>query len=963
MSLTLEMDHSVSGMRCRFCSKSIPLLRRLSDPQFCSDEHRAAYGDEQNLAFERLMTTQAAGKTQRMPAYHQVAEIPQQRPPTQTMVAAGGFQAYFLDAPLPFGQQGSSAEPVASSLTVFFCEHAVSFPARFRHSARLARVLVRPGQGGAKPAHEARFLSACRANLPRAATRPQRWEYKTPVADNDPAPITRLWPIESSARDSAVLSTAIGTLWLVNAGHRVSPLALRAKGLLLQPSGSPCALAAPEAVMAATRPWPLELLPAWGALFSYPSDGSLRAITEEISAALEETNEIDALFEAFANQPLAGSRHLPALASAVLQFGAPTVPDLLPLPAARSPLPFHETDLAGISTLPRATRTFAPRAVEPAAANRVTAGDAEPLLGNGCEPRRPRRKAAPQTAKLPASLDLRSLCPIGGSDSAVVAASAGAIEAVAAPIIPSPAMRGGLRLRVAKVTEYVPNFDLAHSAASGWTPEPAIAAPIPAIPGLAAKHRMAVGAKGTVLTVAAPAARQIVGCQSAGESLAPCFRPWLPALRLAPVRSGHTDGRTRCLALPPPAARLAVWTGPGRGWIGEPEMALLPGGPRPLGSCSLQRPANTLYSVPNAQPLPKAGVGLPLALPMSDWGSKPLMRPTSLRASDGTDFEENPKGGWESALRNRFGKFGSLPTFGRLRRLPPDIKWIAMAIPLIIGIWVVARPEGKASNAPVQISGGIPQAEVEPVSAPPGSEEVQAAAASEPEPPGLKKQREVRPARPTSAEPTRWDVLQAKIADRAAVDIVEDFRSGLSRWEGRGNWARTWSYDRSGTVRPGNLAIFEPTTGLRDYSFEMKAAVDKRVIQWLVRARDLSNYHINRLIVTSDTGQTRLELQRWTVHNGRAGRVKLVPLPHGPANQSLFSVRVEVQGESVTTYLGDQVIDTFNDARFTSGGIGLAGAPGDQARIYAVRISHQTDFLGKLCSFLAPQPMNMQGTD
>ena len=465
------------------------------------------------------------------------------------------------------------------------------------------------------------------------------------------------------------------------------------------------------------------------------------------------------------------------------------------------------------------------------------------------------------------------------------------------------------------------------------------------------------------MAVARPAARQIRPDRIIGESLSPIFSPATPVLRLTSLRGGHTDGRTRCFALAPPVANASNWTVPPAAWAIEPEIARSLRTRRAIGECALRRPSNTLCRISNAQPLPKAGIGAPVMLPMSDWGSKPLMRPVNLRASDGTDFVENSSGGWRSALRDRFAIFSSIPSFGRLRRLPPDIKWIAMAVPLIIGIWVVARPEGKASSAPVQVSGGVPQAEVEPVPSPPVADETQVAAAVEPDPPGLKKQKEIRPTVAKAAEPSRWAVLQTRIADRAAIDIVEDFRSGLSRWDGKGNWARTWSYDRSGTVRPGNMAVFEPTTGLRDYNFEMKAAVDKRVIQWLVRATDLSNYHINRLIVTPDAAQTKLELQRWTVYKGRAERVKLVPLPHGPANQSLFSVRVDVRGESVTTYLGDQVIDTFSDPRLATGGIGLAGAPGDQARVYAVRISHQTDFLGKLCSFLAPQPINMQGTE
>lgn len=953
-------------MRCRFCSKSIPLLRRLSDAQFCSDAHRDAYNEEQKLAFQRLMTTQSVGKTQRMPAYNQAAEIPQGRPPTQTMVAAGGFRPYLLDTPLPFGNHAAAAEPIATSLTVFFCEHAVEFPARFRQSGRLARVSVKAGNGKSKPFVDSGFAAPCRPGLPRGTTSPLRWEYQTPVVDSDPAICTRLWPVETPAIGVAAAGSPPELLWLGHIEHRVPNLAARASAPRLEPVKTLLAVWTPSSLPAETSGWPLELAASWALFLTYPSGRQLRTIPEAIPLAESPlvAEACDEPFDAFASQPLAGCRHLPELAAAVLRFGAPLASSVLPVACGQSPLPTYSTELAGITALPWVKKTFVPRMVEavtPAARPSVVptaipTADAAPI--------RPRQKFAMAAPRLSTIGGLQALQPLTGVPLAFATKPVEAHAPTWMPALPPPPKPRGLRLPVARVRAYTGNLEQARSAALGWVPEPMTPPPTPIIPDLSSKHRSLVQAKGNVMAVARPAACQINAIRDAGEGLEPSFRPAAPALRLAPLQGGHTDGRTRCFAIAAPKASPATWTGATADWAVEPEIALSPRKRRVVNDCRLEQPSNTLFRISNAQPLPKAGSGAPLALPMSDWGSKPLMRPVNLRASDGSDFEESASGGWRTKLRERFSGFGSLPSFVRLRRLPPDIKWIAMAVPLIIGIWVVARPEGKASSAPVQVSGGVPQAEVEPVPAPAVSEETQAAAAPEPDPPGLKKQKEVRPATPAkAAEPTRWDILQAKVAERAAVDIVEDFRSGLSRWDGKGNWARTWSYDRSGTVRPGNMAIFEPTTGLRNYSFEMKAAVDKRVIQWLVRATDLSNYHINRLIVTPDAAQTKLELQRWTVYKDRAGRVKIVPLPHGPANQSLFSVRVDVQGESVTTYLGDQVIDTFSDSRLASGGIGLAGAPGDQARVYAVRVSHQTDFLGKLCSFLAPQPMNMQGTE
>ena len=201
------------------------------------------------------------------------------------------------------------------------------------------------------------------------------------------------------------------------------------------------------------------------------------------------------------------------------------------------------------------------------------------------------------------------------------------------------------------------------------------------------------------------------------------------------------------------------------------------------------------------------------------------------------------------------------------------------------------------------------------------------------------------------------------MAQRASVDLSEDFHNGLSFWDGRGEWARSWSYDRSGTVRPGQMAIFQPSVTLRDYVLEMKASIERRAIQWMVRAAGPQNYHFARLNVTPGSPQTRLEFERWSVVNGRAGRITRRQLPNGGANQTLYAIRVEVAGASITTYLEGQVIDTFNDSRLPEGGVGLIGNPDDRPRIYGIHVFHQNDFLGKLCSFLTPQPINSQGSD
>ena len=356
--------------------------------------------------------------------------------------------------------------------------------------------------------------------------------------------------------------------------------------------------------------------------------------------------------------------------------------------------------------------------------------------------------------------------------------------------------------------------------------------------------------------------------------------------------------------------------------------------------------------------------GKPLSLGMDLWASPPAVRASNLRFHDGGRRSKNTSiQRFGQELCKRFSQDGLRNAWMKLSRLPSDLKWIALVLPLILGIWVLARSTASESaSAKLSISQAVLAAETAPII----ENESHAAVTPIPSPP--EKKAGASPGKaPVSlsppAEPGRWEIFTARIASRASVDFVEDFRNGLSQWDGRGEWARSWSYDRSGTVRPGHLAIFQPTIGLRDYVLEMKSSIDRRSIQWIVRASGPQNYHFARLNVTPGAPLTKLELERGSVINGRTSRVTRLPLPHGGANQTLYSIRVEVNGDSITTYLQDQVIDTFNDTRLREGGVGLIGAQDDRPRIYGIRVSHQNDFLGKLCSLLAPPPINRLGSD
>ena len=65
---------------------------------------------------------------------------------------------------------------------------------------------------------------------------------------------------------------------------------------------------------------------------------------------------------------------------------------------------------------------------------------------------------------------------------------------------------------------------------------------------------------------------------------------------------------------------------------------------------------------------------------------------------------------------------------------------------------------------------------------------------------------------------TQWTNVRQAVTDRAAVALDEDFRSGLDDWASRGDATAEWSFDATGFVKPGPLALYRPSAmNLSDY--------------------------------------------------------------------------------------------------------------------------------------------------
>jgi hypothetical protein len=200
----------------------------------------------------------------------------------------------------------------------------------------------------------------------------------------------------------------------------------------------------------------------------------------------------------------------------------------------------------------------------------------------------------------------------------------------------------------------------------------------------------------------------------------------------------------------------------------------------------------------------------------------------------------------------------------------------------------------------------------------------------------------------------QWSNVRQTVLDRAAIALNEDFRSGLDDWASPGESTTSWSFDQTGFVRPGPLAIYRPSVGLTDYQMQFLGLIDKQAMSWVVRAADFDNYYVVKMEVLKPGPVPTLGIIRYAVINGKAQDRVDTPVPISARPDMLYRVLVEVHDDTFSLMVQGQMIDTWTEPRLPRGGIGFFSARGEASRVRWVQVTHQYDMLGRLCAYLAP---------
>ncbi len=199
-----------------------------------------------------------------------------------------------------------------------------------------------------------------------------------------------------------------------------------------------------------------------------------------------------------------------------------------------------------------------------------------------------------------------------------------------------------------------------------------------------------------------------------------------------------------------------------------------------------------------------------------------------------------------------------------------------------------------------------------------------------------------------------WVNVRQTLENRAAVALDEDFRSGLDNWASPEGSTTEWSFDATGFVRPGPLALYRPSVNLSDYQVQFLGLIDKKALSWVVRAADFENFYVVKLEVLKPGPLPVIGLTRYAVIKGKATDRHDVNIRLDARADTVYRVRMDVQGSDFLVEVQGQIADSWTETRLPRGGVGFFTASGEASRVRWMQITHQYDMLGRLCAYLAP---------
>lgn len=154
---------------------------------------------------------------------------------------------------------------------------------------------------------------------------------------------------------------------------------------------------------------------------------------------------------------------------------------------------------------------------------------------------------------------------------------------------------------------------------------------------------------------------------------------------------------------------------------------------------------------------------------------------------------------------------------------------------------------------------------------------------------------------------------------------------------GAEGWNTKWAGE-VGAKTGRTIQAFRSSQNLANYRIEFEGQIENKALGWVFRAQDPKNYYAYKLEVIKSGLEQVVALSRIVVINGVDAQRHYTPLKAPVRPGHTFRVRMDAKGSEFTTWIGDELVEAWQDDRLRTGAVGLLQDKDERAQVHKVQI-------------------------
>ena len=146
-------------------------------------------------------------------------------------------------------------------------------------------------------------------------------------------------------------------------------------------------------------------------------------------------------------------------------------------------------------------------------------------------------------------------------------------------------------------------------------------------------------------------------------------------------------------------------------------------------------------------------------------------------------------------------------------------------------------------------------------------------------------------------------------------------------------WIMNWAAGEAGVRKTRDISVLRASLNLTDYRVDMQGQIETKGMGWIVRAMNAKNFCVLRLEIIKPGLEPVVNFVRFAMVGGEEESRLSLRLPFPVRIDTMYKIRTDVVGSTITTWIQDQKIDTWTNEHVKTGGAGLYYERGERASL------------------------------